>query len=217
MLDVKRIIAQILVDIRAVHFNIENPFEFSSKTLSPVYVDCRKIIANPKQRKIILNMASLLIEYELAEKNIDIIAGGETAGIPYAAWLAQELNLPMIYVRKEPKRFGRLAQIEGDLPENKNVLLVEDLSFNGGSKVKFCNAIRNAGANVTDTLVVFDYGVEESQSILENSNIKLHSLTNWPTLLDVVKDNGYFNEEQVQITKDFLSNPTKWSDQARNN
>src|SRR5262249_34174422 len=130
--------ARILFDIGAVHFNAEKPFIFTSGWASPVYIDCRKIISFVEARRTLMKFAAEKIR---ASGSFDSVAGGETAGIPFAAFLAEELSLPMIYVRKQAKGFGRMAQIEGDLKEGARVLLVEDLSSDGKSKVKFCEAL----------------------------------------------------------------------------
>src|SRR5206468_3944750 len=129
MLDTKDIVARMLLEIKAAHFNSDNPFTLTSGTRSPVYVDCRKLISFPKQRSTVLALARLAVECEWRQTKFDVIAGGETAGIPYAAFLAGELDMPMVYIRKAPKGFGRGSQIEGELPVGSTVLLVEDLLF----------------------------------------------------------------------------------------
>src|SRR5581483_6813144 len=127
MVGIEEQVAEILLDIKAVHFNDETPFIFTSNTASPVYVDCRKLISYPRQRAVITALSASIIDQTLGPGHLNVVAGGETAGIPYAAWLASELNLPMIYVRKAPKGFGRGAQIEGELHEGASAVLVEDL------------------------------------------------------------------------------------------
>ena len=151
--------AEILLDIEAVNFRPDDPYTFTSGRKSPSYIDCRRIISFPQARRELTRLAADLIERDIGEGEIDVVAGGETAGIPFAAWIAAKKNLPMIYVRKEPKGFGRMAQIEGELAEDAWVLLVEDLATDGGSKVRFIEALRKAGANVAHTYVVFHYGI----------------------------------------------------------
>src|ERR1700761_6541073 len=140
--------ARILLEIKAVLFNIEKPFIFTSGWASPVYIDCRKPIAFPRARRAIIDMARQLVLDRVGYESFDYVAGGETAGIAYAAWLAEAFNLPMLYVRKQPKGFGRGAQIEGELKEGARVLLVEDLASDGKSKAKFVEALRKAGGVV---------------------------------------------------------------------
>ena len=137
--------AKMLLEVQAVLFNPDKPFIFTSGWASPVYTDMRKIISYPRLRKRILDFAVTVIERDIGYEALDVIAGGETAGIPYAAWIADRLALPMQYIRKKPKGFGRNAQIEGDLHDNGRALLVEDLATDGRSKVNFCNALREAG------------------------------------------------------------------------
>ncbi len=117
------------------------------------------------------------------------MAGGETAGIPFAAWIANRLMLPMQYVRKKPKGFGRNAQIEGEILEGQRVLLVEDLTTDGRSKMTFCNALRQAGAKVDHVFVMFNYDVfPESQRVLKELDVRLHALATWRDVLAVAKD-----------------------------
>jgi orotate phosphoribosyltransferase len=214
MLDTETIVAKVLLDIRAVHLSDRKPFTFTSGTLSPVYVDCRKLISFPKERGLVMALARALVDCgDMHRFRFDVIAGGETAGIPYAAWLAHELGLPMIYVRKAPKGFGRLAQIEGQLDEQASVLLVEDLLFDAQSKINFCTAIRKAGARVENTLVVFDYANARSRSALHQEGIALHALTNWPVLLQMAEETGYFSAEQSRAIRAFLDDPGAWSRQ----
>lgn len=144
--------AKILLDTKSILFNPEKPFVFTSGRLSPVYTDMRRMISFPKERGILMDMAA----YMLKDLKLDYVAGGETAGIPYAAFIAERLNIPMLYVRKKPKGFGRMAQIEGYMDEDgKRVALVEDLQTDGGSKKVFVDALRNAGAVVEHAFVVF--------------------------------------------------------------
>ncbi len=119
---------------------------------------------------------------EIGAESIDAVAGGETAGIPFAAWLADRLELPMLYVRKKPKGFGRNAQIEGDVREGARVILVEDLASDGKSKLVFTDALRAAGCQVSDTFVIFHYGIfKGSAEHLAEHGIRLHALATWWT------------------------------------
>ena len=120
--------AKILLEIKAINIDIKKHFKLTSGKFSPVYVDCRKIISHLKERRMIIDMACKLLKKEVNLKKIDFVAGGETAGIPYASLLSEKLNKPMIYIRKKPKGFGKLSQIEGEIKKKSKVLLVEDLS-----------------------------------------------------------------------------------------
>ena len=130
--------ARMLLEVKAVHFRADEPYKFTSGLASPVYTDCRKLISFPHVRNTLMDFAVATILSEVGFAAIDSVAGGETAGIPFAAWIADRMSLPMQYVRKKPKGFGRNALIEGDFREGARTLLVEDLATDGGSKLKFC-------------------------------------------------------------------------------
>ena len=125
--------ARILLEIKAVNFRPEEPYTFTSGWKSPVYIDCRKIISFPRMRSAMMDYGATVILNDIGYESLDALAGGETAGIPFAAWLAERTHLPMQYVRKKPKGFGRDARIEGDISEGQRILLVEDLTTDGGA------------------------------------------------------------------------------------
>jgi orotate phosphoribosyltransferase len=172
--------ARLLLDIEAIHCRPENPYIFTSGRASPVYIDCRKLISFPVARAKIMSHALKAIDRDIGWNKIDVVAGGETAGIPFAAFLAALAKKPMIYVRKQPKGFGRMAQIEGDLKPGKRVLLVEDLATDGGSKLVFIEALKKAEAKVSDCFVIFHYGIfPQSIEMLAAGGVKLHALATW--------------------------------------
>jgi len=202
-------IAKILVDIKSINFSFKNYFTLTSGLKSPVYVDCRKIISFTKERDFIVDKA---IKY-LHDNNIDseIIAGGETAGIPYAAFLSQKLNKPMIYIRKKPKGFGINKQIEGEFKKNQSTLLVEDLATDGGSKVTFVNAIRNSGLIVKDIFVIFYYDIfNYEKSDLYKLDVKIHSLCTWKNIVAYLEKNKIYNDLEILSLKEFLNDPESW-------
>ena len=196
--------AKILLDIKAISIQTKKPFKLTSGRLSPVYVDCRKIISHLKERRLIINKGSKLLKKEIDLKKIDYIAGGETAGIPYASWISEKLNKPMIYIRKKPKSFGKLSQIEGDIRKKSRVLLIEDLSTDGKSKINFCNAIKKAGGKIKDIFVIFNYGVY-SDTIFKKNKFKLHFLTNWEFVIKHLKKKKIFKSEEILEIEKFLS------------
>ncbi len=204
--------ARALLDIRAVNFRPAEPYVFTSGRVSPVYIDCRKIISFPPERgRIIADMAAL-VRREIGADKIDAVAGGETAGIPYGAWVADRLNLPMLYVRKQPKGFGRNAQIEGDIRDGWRVLLVEDLATDGGSKHNFINALRTAGGIVSDVLVVFHYGIfPQSVSSLREIGVRLHGLATWRDVLAESRAGQDFPEDVHAEIEAFLGDPDGWA------
>ena len=204
--------AKMLMEIKAVNFRPEEPYILASGLASPVYIDCRKLISYPRIRGTLMEFAVATLLRDAGFEKFDAIAGGETAGIPFAAWIADKMALPMQYVRKKPKGYGRDAQIEGDIHEGQNVLLVEDLTTDGGSKIKFCEALRTAGAEVTDTLVVFYYDIfPETKGKLAEHGVNLHYLATWHDILRVCRTNDYFSAEKVNEVEKFLNNPLEWS------
>jgi orotate phosphoribosyltransferase len=204
--------AKMLLEIKAIHFNADSPFFFTSGWASPVYVDCRKIISYPRLRSTLMDFSSAVIQSEIGCESIDSIAGGETAGIPFAAWIADRLTLPMQYIRKKAKGFGRDAQIEGDLLEGARTLLVEDLTTDGRSKVNFCNALRKAGANVDHCFVIFYYDIfPESRGHLRDLDVKLHYLATWWDVLEVAEESDHFDKGVLREVRGFLSKPSGWS------
>ncbi len=207
-----KIAAEILLRIGAVNFRPEEPFQLTSGWASPVYVDCRKLISYPQERREILRLAAESLAKTAGEDAFDVIAGGETAGIPYAAWLSDLMDLPMLYVRKKPKGFGRMAQIEGSFEAGARVLLVEDLATDGKSKLKFCEALREAGAKDAHTFVVFHYGIfPEGMAELKAAGVQLHALANWWDVLETASRQKAFSPEILREVRTFLENPGQWS------
>tara|TARA_E500000081_G_C5984440_1_gene283937 strand:+ start:149 stop:607 length:459 start_codon:yes stop_codon:yes gene_type:complete len=144
--------------------------------------------------------------------HVDLLAGGETAGIPYSSWLSEELSKPMLYVRKKPKGFGRNSQIEGNVTENSEVLLIEDLATDGGSKLMFVDALRESGLVVKDIFVVFFYGAfPGTQESMERAGVNLHYLANWWDVLDQAEKGNYFSDSDLSNVRKFLKDPTRWS------
>ena len=204
--------AKMMLEVKAVHFSEGKPFVFTSGWASPVYIDCRKLISYPRVRSTLIDFATATIVRDVGFEQFDTVAGGETAGIPYAAWIADRLSLPMQYVRKKPKGFGRNAQIEGDVREGARTLLVEDLTTDGRSKINFCKALRDAGAIVEHVFVNFYYDIfPESKKTLADLNVRLHHLATWWDVLAVVKKGGYLQPAQIDEVEKFLHAPAQWS------
>lgn len=207
-----RTTADVLLEIEAVLFRPDEPFTLTSGRQSPVYVDCRKIISFPRARAKLMDLAVERISEAIGYESLDAIAGGETAGIPFAAWIAERLGLPMVYVRKQPKGFGRNARIEGSFSEGARVLLVEDLATDGGSKLGFVEALRTAGAQVAHSFVVFHYGIfPEGIAKLEAEGVQLHALCTWHDALAAAETAGYLSGGGLADVRAFLDNPHDWS------
>ena len=201
---ISRTTAEILIDIGCVNFNVENQYMLTSGKLSPVYCDCRKIISFTKEREILMNFAIQKLKNEEYFNNIEIIAGGETAGIPFASIMATKLNLPMIYVRKKQKSFGKKKKIEGELLGKSNVLLVEDLLTDGGSKKEFFETLRSESLNLLSTFVIFNYGIFKNEIGFKNFNSKLIYLTSWKYILDVAECKNLLSCEDINYIQKFL-------------
>ncbi len=201
--------ARALLSIGAIHGNPREPFKLTSGRLSPVYLDCRKLISFPAERAKLMDLVVALIKREAG--TIDAVAGGETAGIPFAAWISERMTLPMLYVRKQPKGFGRNAQIEGGMKEGPRVLLVEDLTTDGGSKVNVVNALRKAGAAVAHTFVIFHYGIfAASTQTLKSLGVKLLALATWRDVVAVAEQEKFFDAAQLAAIKAYIDNPETW-------
>ncbi|WP_416896511.1 MAG: orotate phosphoribosyltransferase [Minwuia sp.] len=211
-IEAARLVSRMLIETESVHFNADKPFIFTAGWASPVYIDCRRLIAFPRVRRKLVELADENLGREVGFESFDAVAGGETAGIPYAAWIADRLMLPMQYVRKKPKGFGRMAQIEGKLDEGDRVLLVEDLTSDGGSKINFCEAIRNAGASVEHAFVVFYYSIfPHANANFEKAGITLHYLATWWDVLEAARASGYFESRTLDEVEKFLNDPVGWS------
>jgi orotate phosphoribosyltransferase len=204
--------AKMLLEVQAVLFFTDKPFIFTSGWASPVYIDCRKLIFYPRIRSQLVDFAVATLARDAGFEQFDVVAGGETAGIPYAAWIADRLGLPMQYVRKKAKGFGRNAQIEGDIRDGARTLLVEDLTTDGRSKINFCQALRTAGAVVEHVFVNFYYDIfPESKKVMSELGVKLHHLATWWDVLAAVKKGAYLEAGKIAEVEKFLHEPAKWS------
>ena len=202
-------IAEKLIDIGSVKFSFENHFTLTSGLKSPVYVDCRKIISFLDEREFIMNEA--LNYFEKNKIKFDLVAGGETAGIPYAAIISEKIKKPMVYIRKKPKGFGQNQQIEGHFKEKVKCILIEDLATDGGSKVVFVEAMRKAGLIVNDIFVIFYYDIFNLEySVLSKLNVNIHSLCTWKDIISVIEKKNSYKENDIKNLKKFLSNPDDW-------
>ena len=203
------IVAEKLIDIESVQFSFDNHFTLTSGLKSPVYVDCRKIISFIEERDFIINEA--LNYFKKNSLEFDLVSGGETAGIPYAAIISERMKKPMLYVRKKSKGFGKNKQIEGSFNVKQKAILIEDLATDGGSKVIFVEAMRKAGLAVKDIFVIFYYDIFNFESsVLYKLDVKIHSLCTWKDIISVIKKRNLFNSSDIKNLKEFLSNPDEW-------
>ena len=211
--EMARLTARALLEVGAVHFNAREPFTLASGLPSPTYVDCRKLISHPRLRATLMDFLACTVMRDAGFEAFDCIAGGETAGIPFAAFLAERLALPMTYVRKKPKGYGRNARIEGVMTEGSRVLLVEDMTTDGGSKLSFVDAIRETGATCAHTAVVFSYGIfPEIETTLGDHGIRLHALATWWDVLAEATASGTFDDATLEGVEAFLRDPRGWQE-----
>ncbi|WP_101068910.1 orotate phosphoribosyltransferase [Roseovarius salinarum] len=209
--EIARLTARMLLEVDAVHFNAREPFTLASGKPSPTYIDCRRLIAFPRVRATLMDFLAVTVMREAGFEAFDNVAGGETAGIPFAAMMAERLALPMTYVRKKPKGYGRNARIEGVMHEGDRVLLVEDLATDGGSKLSFVEAIRDTGAQCAHTAVIFFYGIfPGAEPALADHGVRLHALCTWRDVLDEARAQDAFDAETLDAVARFLDDPEAW-------
>lgn len=211
--EIARLTARMLLEIEAVHFNADEPFTLASGLPSPTYIDCRKLISFPRIRSTLMDFLTVTVMRDAGLEAFDNIAGGETAGIPFAALVAERMALPMTYVRKKPKGYGRNARIEGAMSEGQRVLLVEDLTTDGGSKLSFVDAIRDTGATCAHTGVIFYYGIfPETVKTLGDHGVNLHYLCTWWDVLAEAREQEIFSKDTLDGVERFLNDPRAWQD-----
>ena len=194
-------IADILLKIGSVNINFKKQFTLTSGKKSPVYVDCRKLISYPEERNVIINEMAKQIRKKY--KKTVLLAGGETAGIPYSSFLCQKLKLPMIYVRKQPKGFGKGKLIEGNFKSKSSSILIEDMATDGGSKIHFIQSMRKSKLIVKDIFVIFFYDIYPSaKKNIKKMNVNLNYLTSWNEILEVSPN--YISGTDHNKLKDYL-------------
>jgi orotate phosphoribosyltransferase len=198
----KEKIANLLLSIGCVNIDFKKQFTLTSGKKSPVYVDCRKLISFPKERELIINEMCKQIKSKYKD-NSTIIAGGETAGIPYSSFLCQKMKYPMIYIRKSPKGFGKGKLIEGEFKKNTQSILVEDMATDGGSKLHFIKALRQNKLKVKDIYVVFYYGIyPKAKKNISKMKVNLNYLTSWRDILTISPN--YISDKDYKNLKNYL-------------
>ena len=197
--------AGILLKKKCIEFSFKKKFQLTSGRKSIVYCDCRKIISYTNERDKLINFALKKIKLDKTLNSITNIAGGESAGIPYASLLAQKLKLPLSYIRKERKKFGKKSQIEGNIKYNDKVLLVEDLITDGSSKYNFIKAVEEVGGRIKAIFVIFNYGINKEFLEYNGKKIKIISLAKWEDVLKILKLKNIFPQKEISSIVKFLS------------
>jgi len=204
-------VARLLFEGGAIHVSRQQPFILAAGWASPVYVDVRVILGDPALRQAVTQLAVRYVQAMLPNASIDAVAGAETAGIPFAAWLADKLNVKMRYVRKRPLGIGRNAQVEGGDVDGLKVLLVDDLTTDGGSKLNFARGLRSAGAIVEHVLTIFYHDVfPGAAERLTQAGLTLHPLATWADILRSSAAGNMSAQDRAEVER-FLADPVAWS------
>lgn len=206
-------LAHDLLRIGAVELRPGTPFTWASGLKSPIYCDNRLTLSEPEVRSRLADGFIALVEKH--GWSPDVIAGTATAGIPHAAWLADRLNLPLVYVRSKPKGHGRGNQIEGRLRRGARVLLIEDLVSTGGSSLAAVEALRDAGAEVIATLAIFSYAFDRARTAFDEADVPLYTLTDYPALIEVARASGSLSEGEHSALQAWREDPDGWGDRIR--
>ncbi|WID98630.1 orotate phosphoribosyltransferase [Bosea vestrisii] len=206
-----REVAELLFRAGAIHVSRQQPFILAAGWASPVYVDVRLLLGDPTLRQAITELAARYAGAAFPADSFDAIAGAETAGIPFAAWLADRLALKLRYVRKRPLGIGRNAQVEGGSVEGLRVLLMDDLTTDGGSKLNFARGLRAAGAEVEHVMTIFYHDVFPGAGArLQEAGLTLHALANWSDVLRTDASQDLAPADRAEIER-FLADPVAWS------
>ena len=206
-------VARLLFDSGAIAVSGERAFILAAGWASPVYVDCRRLIGRPDWARAVTDLSVALIAQEIGTETFDLIAGAETAGIAFAAWIAERLDRGLRYVRKRPLGIGRHAQVEGGPVEGQRVLLIDDLATDAASKAAFARGLREAGATVTDAVVIFAHGTfPGTEARLGALGLRLHALATWPDVLALAAaEPGRLDPADRARIEAFRADPIGWS------
>ncbi len=201
-------VAEFLLQIKAIKLNNAEPFTWASGWKSPIYCDNRKTLSYPPIRTYIRQQYVEKIREAFGSP--DVIAGVATGGIAQAALIAQEMDLPMIYVRSSSKGHGLQNQIEGAIEKGQKVVVIEDLISSGMSSLKAVDALRNFGAEVIGMVAIFTYGFDVAKKNFEEYNCTLETLTDYEHLLEIAVETSYIKQEDVASLKEWRANPSEW-------
>ncbi len=201
-------IAKDLLAIQAVFLSPQDPFTWASGIKSPIYCDNRITMSYPAVRKQISKGLAKLIAAQYPE--VEVIAGTATAGIPHAAWVAERLDLPMVYIRSKAKDHGKGNQIEGKIRPGQKMVVIEDLISTGGSVLEACQAAQRAGADVLGVVAIFTYELEKGVENFEKAGISLTTLTNYSTLIETALQQDYIKREELVLLKEWKKDPEHW-------
>mgnify|MGYP002660419395 FL=1 len=201
-------VAKSLLDIKAVSLSPQNPYTWASGLRSPIYCDNRVTMSFPAVRKQIAQGLADLIKEKYPDA--EVIAGTATAGIPHAAWIADILDLPMVYIRSKAKDHGTGRKIEGKISEGQKMVVVEDLISTGGSVIEASKAAELDGANVLGSVAIFTYELAKGTKNFADAGLAIDTLSNYSTLLEVAHETSYITEAEMDLLKDWSKDPENW-------
>lgn len=200
-------VAKILLEIKAITLNPKKPYRYASGILSPVYTDCRILMAYPKYRRLIRDF---YIKNLKTNGKVHLIAATATAGIPHGAWISDKMNLPMVYVRGSAKDHGKGNQIEGIVKKGQKAVVIEDLISTGTSSTTTADAVRKAGGKVSKIFSIFTYGMKAADKNFKKNKLKLVTMTNFPTVVEVAEKTGYITKKDKDLILKWTEDPASW-------
>lgn len=201
-------VAKILLELNAITLNPKKPFKYASGIISPVYTDCRVLMAYPDKRR---QIRDLYIEaIKKSGVKFDVVAGTATAGIPHAAWIADKLNLPMVYVRGKVKDHGKENLMEGIIKKGQKAIVIEDLVSTGESAINSVKAVRSAGGQIEYVFSIITYGMEKAKKSFDENKLKLITLTTFADVVSEAQEMGYINKEEMSVILDWTADPANW-------
>lgn len=201
--------AELLLQIKAIKLSPNEPFNWASGWKSPIYCDNRITLSYPPVRVFLKEEIAKIVEKEYGKP--DVIAGVATGAIAIGILVAQELGVPFIYVRPEPKKHGRKNQIEGHLESGQNVVVIEDLISTGNSSLNAVEALKEAGAVVKGMVAIFSYGFDLADKNFKEKNVSLSTLSNYENLLEQALESNYVTQKELVTLNDWRKNPSKWN------
>lgn len=202
-------LAEYLLQIKAIHLNLQNPYTWASGWKAPIYCDNRIILSYPDVREFVRDGLVMLINEYF--NHADCIAGVATAGIAHAAIVANDLHLPMVYVRAKAKEHGKENLIEGELRHGTRVVVIEDTISTGGSSLKAIEDLRAAGAEVIGTCAIFKYGFSSTIEKFKDAGVPLKTLTNYDYVISIAKELKHINEQEILALQNWVQNPSAWN------
>lgn len=204
----KKEVAEILLEVKAVTLNPSNPYKFTSGILSPIYCDNRILMSYPKERKKISDFFIKIIKQN--KLKFDVIGGIATSGICWASWIAEKLKKPMIYIRAKTKDYGKENLVEGKLEQGQKVLIIEDLISSGGSSLRAIQGVRDQGGMVADCVAIFTYEMEKAINGFKDNNCNLFTLSDFTALIDVAAKENYIKDEDKEVVLKWNKDPGEW-------